>query len=71
MQNYVSFAMILRHMNICYFLCLLVKYIWNITSVSLGINSIPAGFGESYMDWFNNNFGRSRRAIMIGSIAII
>jgi hypothetical protein len=53
------------------FSCPLANYIWNVTTVALGINSIPTCFGELYKDWFGTNSSRGRRAITIGSVAII
>jgi hypothetical protein len=63
--------MIARRKNIYSFLCPIAKYIWNVTSVVLGINSIQTSFGDLYRDWFNSNCGRGRRAVMLGSITVI
>jgi hypothetical protein len=54
-----------------FFLCPLAKYIWNVVSVSLGISKIPECFVDLYRDWFNMYSGRDRKAVIVGSVAVV
>jgi hypothetical protein len=54
-----------------FFSCPLEKYIWSAVSVSLNINSNSFGFWGLYHNWFDTSAGRERKAIIIGSTAII
>jgi hypothetical protein len=54
-----------------FFSCPLEKYIWSAVSVSLNINSNSFGFWGLYHNWFDTSAGRERKAIIIGSIAVI
>jgi hypothetical protein len=54
-----------------FFSCQLAKYIWSVISVALKNNSIPSGLGDLYRNWFDTSAHRERKAIIIGSTAII
>jgi hypothetical protein len=54
-----------------FLLCPLAKYTWNVVSVSLGISKILECFVDLYRDWLNMYSGGDRKAVIVGSVAVV